>query len=98
MRRGSRSVNEPQKTPTMEQPLSKGRLRGMRGEADDEEAALPGDTAQGGFGVVAAERIDDDVDAVAIGEGFDALAEIFCTVVDEVISAVLFANCKFFVA
>ena len=62
------------------------------GEADDEVAALPGDAAQRRLGERAADRIVDDVDAVAAGERLDALLEILVRVVDALVGAVLAAE------
>ncbi len=63
-----------------------------RREADDQEAAIPGDAAQGGFRVVATKRVDDHVNAVAAGKGLYAFSEVLVGVVDDVVCAVLFAD------
>ena len=61
-------MNAPQNTPTMEQPLSSARFSGIfgnvaGGEADHQEATVPGHVAQRRLGVGAAHRIVDDVHA-----------------------------------
>jgi hypothetical protein len=52
------------------------------GEADDQVAALPGDRAQGGLGVRAADGVVDDVGSVAAGQLLDPLLEVLGGVVD----------------
>src|SRR6185437_60343 len=57
------------------------------GEADDDDASLPGDRAQALIEGVAADRIIDDIDAAAAGDVLDAVADLLARIVDEVIGA-----------
>jgi hypothetical protein len=45
-------------------------------EADDQQAAAPGQRAHRNFGVLTAHRVVDDVDAAALSEGSDRFTEI----------------------
>ena len=90
-------MNWPQKTPTIDAPLSSVRLSGIfgmlaGGEADDQEPPVPRGRAQRRFGVLATDRIVDDVGAGAVGQRLDALLQIFLGVVDDQVGAVTLAG------
>src|SRR5690242_17181799 len=54
-----------------------------RGEANDDDAAFPSDTAETLVEGIAAHGIVDHVDAASIGERLHAFAQIFARVVDQ---------------
>ena len=70
---GSRRAKSPQNTPTIDAPLSSARFSGSAGiaalrEADHQIAPAPGDRAEDRLGQVAADRVVDDVGALAVGQ------------------------------
>ena len=96
---GSRRMNSPQNTPTIEHPLSRGEverdLRDLAGsEAHDEKPSAPCHRTQRDFGVRAADRIVDHVNAIALGERLEAFAQIFGRVVDDLVGPVCLADGK----
>ena len=54
-------------------------------EADNQETAIPCHAAQGRFGVIAAYRVEGDVDAITCGERLHALLEVLGAVVDDLV-------------
>src|SRR5690349_25067183 len=63
-------------------------------EANHQEPAIPGDTAQRRLGVVAAYRVINNIHPIAAGERFYLLLQVGCAVIDEFISAMLLADCQ----
>ena len=66
-------------------------------ESDHQEAALPGDRAQRGLGIAAADGIEDNIGALAAGEPPQAFLEVFGGVVQAELGAVRLREFKFFV-
>ena len=62
------------------------------GEPDHEEAALPGDRSQGGLGVVAADAVVDDVDALAARQVLRARLQVLARVVDDLVRTAIAAD------
>src|SRR6476620_1261728 len=58
------------------------------GEADDEQPPAPGERTERGLGVGSADRVVDHVDAAAVGERLDALAQVLLRIVDSGVGAV----------
>ena len=67
------------------------------GESDHQEAAFPGDRAQRGLGIAAADRIENNIGALAAGEPPQAFLEIFLGVVQAEFGAVRFGEFKLLV-
>ena len=75
------AMNAPQNTPTTAKPLTSDRLTGnfgivARGEADDQQPAVPGHRARQRIERLAADRIEGDVDALAAGRLLQRVLEI----------------------
>src|SRR5205807_7917913 len=66
-------------------------------EADDQETTVPGYAAQGSLGVIAAYRVENDIDAIARGKRFHAFLEVLGTVVDYLVRAMLLAHVEFLI-
>ena len=66
------------------------------GETDDQQAAIPIDTAHGLIKYVAANGILDHIRTLAAGQFFDLLAEAVRDI-DDVICAALFDDFEFFI-
>ena len=100
---GSRRAKSPQNTPTTRAPLSSARLSGSLGispAAKPTTRSRPRQASERNAGSVygAADRVVDHVDAAAIGERLDALAQILGGVVDGVVGAVAAAHGELVVA
>ncbi len=84
----------PQNTPTAAQPLSSSRLSGILGispaaKPTTRKRPCQAERAHRRLGVVAADAVVDDVDAVAAGQRAQALLEVGVAVVDRLVGAVL---------
>ncbi len=80
----------------LEQDQVDGQFRNAAaGEADDQQAAVPGDAADGLVEKVAADRVVDHVGAVAIGEAFDFVLEAGFAVVDQFVRACVSGDFEF---
>src|SRR5262245_57422867 len=68
-----------------------------RREADHEQPALPAERAKRSLGEVAADRIEDDVDALCAADLLQAVFQIILRIVEENIGAVLPAELELLV-
>ena len=62
------------------------------GKSDDEDAALPSDAAHTLLEGSSADRVEDDVDTLAVRQGAHPIPQILDTVVDCLVGAVLPGN------
>src|SRR5262249_26212493 len=58
-------------------------------KTNDEISPAPGERADGRFGIGSADRIVDDIDAVAVRDAAQCVLEIFLRVIDDFVRAVL---------
>ena len=62
------------------------------GKTDHKKASVPGGRPQRGFGEIAADRIIDHISTRAIGQRLDPFLQIFGTVIDQLVRAMLLAQ------
>ena len=96
---GERTPEHADNRATLQQRQIQRDLRDIAGgKPHHQEAALPGHVAQSQFGVRSADRVIDDIHALAGGDRLDPRTQVFGSVVDQFIGAVVPAYFQFHVA